>query len=51
MLDQNTLQQLRQLKKDIEDNKDQGEGEVRGSQRRFGFVRLDDGQEFETELK
>ena len=45
MLDQNTLQQLRQLKKDIEDNKDQGEGEVRGSQRRFGFVRLDDGRD------
>ena len=45
MLDPNALQQLRQLKKDIEDNKDQGEGEVRGSQRRFGFVRLDDGRD------
>ncbi|MEX1668702.1 VacB/RNase II family 3'-5' exoribonuclease [Zhongshania guokunii] len=42
MLDKNALQQLRQLKTHIIDTKDQGEGEVRGSQRRFGFVRLDD---------
>ena len=45
MLDQNTLQQLRQLKTDIIESKDQGEGEVRGSQRRFGFVRMDDGRD------
>ena len=35
MLDQNALQQLKQLKTDIIESKDQGEGEVRGSQRRF----------------
>lgn len=45
MLDQNALQQLRQLKTDIIESKDQGEGEVRGSQRRFGFVRMDDGRD------
>lgn len=45
MLDQNALQQLKQLKTDIIESKDQGEGEVRGSQRRFGFVRLDDGRD------
>ena len=43
MLDKNALQQLSQLKTQIIDSKDQGDGEVRGSQRRFGFVRLDDG--------
>lgn len=45
MLDKSALQQLRQLKTDIIESKDQGEGEVRGSQRRFGFVRLDDGRD------
>lgn len=45
MLDQNTLQQLGQLKTQIVDSKDIGEGEVRGSQRRFGFVKLDDGRD------
>jgi len=45
MLDKNALQQLRQLKTHIVETKDQGEGEVRGSQRRFGFVRLDDNRD------
>ncbi|WP_269618562.1 VacB/RNase II family 3'-5' exoribonuclease [Zhongshania sp. BJYM1] len=45
MLDKNALQQLSQLKTKIIETKDQGEGEVRGSQRRFGFVRLDDGRD------
>lgn len=45
MLDPNALAQLRQLKTDIIDSKDQGEGEVKGSQRRFGFVKLDDGRD------
>lgn len=45
MLDKNALQQLSQLKTQIIETKDQGEGEVRGSQRRFGFVRLDDGRD------
>jgi VacB/RNase II family 3'-5' exoribonuclease len=45
MLDKNALQQLSQLKTQIIDSKDQGDGEVRGSQRRFGFVRLDDGRD------
>lgn len=45
MLDKNALLQLNQLKTQILDSKDQGDGEVRGSQRRFGFVRLDDGRD------
>ncbi|WP_339677257.1 VacB/RNase II family 3'-5' exoribonuclease [uncultured Zhongshania sp.] len=45
MLDKNALQQLSQLKTQIVESKDQGDGEVRGSQRRFGFVRLDDGRD------
>lgn len=45
MFDKNALQQLNQLKSKIIESKDQGEGEVRGSQRRFGFVRLDDGRD------
>ncbi len=45
MLDQNVMAQLRQLKTEIIESKDQGEGEVRGSQRRFGFVKLDDGRD------
>jgi VacB/RNase II family 3'-5' exoribonuclease len=45
MFDKNALQQLNQLKSKIVESKDQGEGEVRGSQRRFGFVRLDDGRD------
>lgn len=45
MLDPNSLAQLNQLKTDIIESKDQGEGEVRGSQRRFGFVKLDDGRD------
>lgn len=45
MLDPNALAQLRQLKTDIIESKDQGEGEVKGSQRRFGFVKLDDGRD------
>ncbi|MBD2857515.1 VacB/RNase II family 3'-5' exoribonuclease [Spongiibacter sp. KMU-158] len=45
MLDPNALQQLRQLKTEIIESKDVGIGEVRGSQRRFGFVHLEDGRE------
>lgn len=45
MLDQDALSQLKQLKTNIIDSKDRGEGEVRGSQRRFGFVKLDDGRD------
>ncbi len=45
MLDPNALSQLRQLKQTIEAQKDRAEGTVRGSQGRFGFVRLDDGRD------
>ncbi|QQD18534.1 VacB/RNase II family 3'-5' exoribonuclease [Spongiibacter nanhainus] len=45
MLDQDSLSQLKQLKTNIIESKDRGEGEVRGSQRRFGFVKLDDGRD------
>ncbi len=45
MLDPNTMNQLRQLKTQIVESKDMGIGEVRGSQRRFGFVHLEDGRE------
>jgi VacB/RNase II family 3'-5' exoribonuclease len=45
MLDKNALLQLHELKTNIIEARDQGEGEVRGSQRRFGFVKLDDGRD------
>lgn len=45
MLNSDALQQLTQLKKNIEDTKDYAEGIVRGTQNRFGFVLLDDGRE------
>ncbi len=45
MLNSDALSALNQLKKSIEDNKDYGEGIVRGTNSRFGFVNLDDGRE------
>ena len=42
MLNQDSLQQLKQLKKEIHDSIERVEGIVRGSQGRFGFVRLED---------
>ena len=45
MLDSNALSQLQSLKKSIADSKDRAEGIVKGTQRRFGFVVLDDGRE------
>ncbi len=45
MLNQDAMAQLRQLKQTIHDSKDRGEGIVKGSQGRFGFVTLDDGRE------
>lgn len=44
MLDQNSLSQLSQLKKDILATKDYAEGVVVGANGRFGFVKLDDGR-------
>jgi VacB/RNase II family 3'-5' exoribonuclease len=45
MLDNNTLSQLKQLKQTIEAQKEYADGIVKGTQRRFGFVVLDDGRE------
>ncbi len=45
MLDKGALSQLKQLKKDIEDSKEYAVGIVKGTQRKFGFVVLDDGRE------
>ena len=45
MLDQNSLQQLSQLKQSIRADKNLYTGTVRGSQGRYGFVSLDDGRE------
>lgn len=45
MLKNDALQQLSQLKESIRAQKDFAEGEVRGTQGRFGFVTLDDGRE------
>lgn len=42
MLNLDSLQQLKQLKKEIHDSVERVEGVVRGSQGRFGFVRLED---------
>ncbi|ARN74191.1 ribonuclease R family protein [Oceanicoccus sagamiensis] len=45
MLDKDTLSQLKQLKQNIEDSKEYAVGIVKGTQRKFGFVILDDGRE------
>ncbi len=45
MLDKNSLTQLKQLKQQIEDNKEYADGTVKGTQRKFGFVVLEDGRE------
>lgn len=45
MLDNDTLSQLKQLKQEIEDNKEYAEGVVKGTNRKFGFVLLSDGRE------
>jgi ribonuclease R len=45
MLDNKTLSQLQQLKQQLEDSKEYAEGIVKGTQRKFGFVVLDDGRE------
>ncbi|GAB1268513.1 exoribonuclease II [Aurantivibrio infirmus] len=45
MLNADALSQLNQLKKNIEDAKDIGEGIVRGTNNRYGFVKLDDGRD------
>ncbi len=44
MLDQNSIAQLSQLKKEILASKDYAEGIVVGANGRFGFVKLDDGR-------
>lgn len=45
MLNSDALQQLSKLKQNIQASKDYGEGVVRGTANRFGFVVLDDGRE------
>ena len=45
MLNNDTLSQLKQLKQQIEKSKEFAEGIVKSTQRRFGFVVLDDGRE------
>jgi ribonuclease R len=45
MLDKSTLSQLKQLKQSIEDSKEYAQGKVKGTQRKFGFVVLEDGRE------
>lgn len=45
MLNNDSLNQLKQLKQSIEDQKEYAEGVVKGTQRRFGFVILEDGRE------
>ena len=45
MLNKDSLSQLKQLKKNIEDSKEYAVGIVKGTQRKFGFVVLDDGRE------
>jgi len=45
MLNADALSQLNQLKQNIEDAKDIGEGIVRGTNNRYGFVKLDDGRD------
>ena len=45
MLHDNNLAQLKQLKQQIEDQKEYAEGLVKATQRRFGFVVTDQGKE------
>ncbi len=45
MLDKSSLSQLKQLKKEIKDSKEYAVGIVKGTQRKFGFVVVDDGRE------
>lgn len=45
MLDKNNLAQLQQLKQQLEDQKEYATGVVKSTQRRFGFVVVDDGRE------
>ncbi|WP_111640719.1 VacB/RNase II family 3'-5' exoribonuclease [Marinimicrobium alkaliphilum] len=45
MLNSDALQQLSQLKTDIRSERDLAQGLVRGTTKRFGFVRLDDGRD------
>jgi len=45
MLHDSNLAQLKQLKQQIEDDKEYAEGIVKSTQRRFGFVVTDDGRE------
>lgn len=45
MLNADALKQLSQLKTDIRSTKEFAEGQVRGSNGKFGFVTLDDGRE------
>jgi exoribonuclease R len=45
MFDKSTLSQLKGLKKQIEDSREFGNGIVKGTERRFGFVVLDDERE------
>lgn len=45
MFDKSTLSQLKTLKKQIEDSKEFGQGIVKGTERRFGFVVLNDERE------
>jgi len=45
MLNTDALAQLRQLKQQIQDDKQSARGTVRGTQGRFGFVVLEDGRE------
>jgi len=45
MLDNNALSQLKNLKDQIEAQKEPISGVIKGTQRRFGFITLDDGRE------
>ena len=45
MFDKNTLSQLKDLKKEIVDSKEFAQGIVKGTERRFGFVILEDERE------
>lgn len=45
MFDKSTLSQLKNLKQEIENSKEYGQGIVKGTERRFGFVVLDDERE------
>lgn len=45
MLNNDSLSQLKQLKQEIEDQKEYAEGVVKGTQKKFGFAVLDDGRE------